>query len=100
MVGMGILRAVDPAERRFLLHAPYTAQQLAPVTLLARGAVDMPISCLVDGGARRTALSGAVDNEGHAVPYVKFGAPEGVGAVAWKARRNLLRKRLGSHGDK
>ncbi|RKP10145.1 hypothetical protein THASP1DRAFT_22118 [Thamnocephalis sphaerospora] len=97
-LGVGLVRAIDPVRRLYMVVAPYTSEQLARVTMLARGNIDLPVWCMVDGGARRTALSSAVDHSGHAIPYAMFGAPEGVGAVTWRARRNIMRKRLDGGG--
>ncbi|KAI9598172.1 hypothetical protein BDF19DRAFT_433744 [Syncephalis fuscata] len=92
-LGLGLVRAIDPERRKYYLLAPYTHKQLSKVQLLVRGAIELPICCTIDGGARRTVLSDVADRNGITVPYVKFGTPEGAGAVAWRVRRNILRKR-------
>ncbi|KAI8057892.1 hypothetical protein BDF22DRAFT_662750 [Syncephalis plumigaleata] len=92
-LGLGLVRAIDPDQRRFYVLAPYSQAQLVKVKLMVRGSLELPICCTIDGGIRRTAFSDVVDRNGTIVPYVKFGAPEGAGAVAWRVRRNIQRKR-------
>lgn len=92
-LGLGLVRAIDPDQRKFYVLAPYSQTQLVKVELMIRGSLELPICCTIDGGIRRTAFSDVVDRNGIIVPYVKFGTPEGAGAVAWRVRRNIQRKR-------
>jgi polynucleotide 5'-hydroxyl-kinase GRC3/NOL9 len=90
-IGIGLIRGIDPERRMYHLLAPYPLEQLSRVTMLVRGHAELPVWCMVDDSARKTALSNVVNCYGQTIPYVKFGATEGVGALSWRVRHNIMR---------
>ncbi|KAI9098722.1 Pre-mRNA cleavage complex II protein Clp1-domain-containing protein [Phlyctochytrium arcticum] len=84
-VGLGLIRGIDVENEQFLVvTGPIPLALLQQVNTFVRSAgVDMPVSLMMAGYEDiRTPL-----------PYTTPFASEGVGSLAWRTRRNLMRRR-------
>ncbi|KAI8352479.1 Pre-mRNA cleavage complex II protein Clp1-domain-containing protein [Choanephora cucurbitarum] len=88
--GLGIIRAIDPAQHALLILTPLPLKTLEKVTMIMKGELQLPLWAMLDRQLEKN--SGVANVPWAKVPYITKESTEGAGANALRVRRNLLRR--------
>jgi polynucleotide 5'-hydroxyl-kinase GRC3/NOL9 len=97
VLGLGIVRAIDPSTRTFyVLTGPLDPAELADVNVIVKGDLELPVLAMLgeeeEGGTAAAAgTSGVAGVPWRSVPYLSLNRGQGEGSQRRKIRRNVMR---------